>query len=90
MPTKTDAQLALDEKIDLARTLIRFKTRRQAARELNDVEDLIKKTHDLEVASGTMTEIDLDSIGVGTLAKEVEGGDETLQLASGDADDEAA
>lgn len=89
MPTKTDAQLALDEKIDLARTLIRFKTRRLAARELNDVESLIKKAHDLEVASGTMTQIDLENIGVGSLAEEVEGGDETLQLASGDADDEA-
>lgn len=90
MPAKTDAQLALDEKIDLARVLVRYKTRRQAARELNEVEDLIKKAHDAEVASGNITQIDLDSIGVGSLTKEVESGNQTLQLASGDADEKAA
>lgn len=90
MPVKTDEQLALDEKIDLARTLIRFRTRRQSARELNDVEDRIKKTHDAEVAAGSITQIDLDSLGVESLTKEDTGENQKLQLASGDADDKAA
>jgi hypothetical protein len=90
VPSKTSAQLALDEKIDLARTLLRFKARRQSARELNDIEDRIKKAHDAEVASGSFSQIDLDSIGVGSLTKEVESGSETLELASGNADDKAA
>lgn len=90
MSVKTDEQLALDEKIDLARVMVRYKTRRQAVRELNEVEDLIKKAHDAEVAAGSLTQIDLDSIGVGSLTKEVEGGNEPLHLASGDADNKAA
>jgi hypothetical protein len=90
VPSKTSAQLALDEKIDLARTLLRFKARRQSARDLNVIEDRIKKAHDAEVANGSVSQIDLDSIGVGSLTKEVESGNETLELASGDADDKAA
>lgn len=89
MSAKTSAQLALDEKIDLARTLLRFKARRTAARDLNEVEDLIKKNHDQEVANGSVTQIDLDSIGVGSLAKELPSGN-TLELASGNADKDAA
>jgi hypothetical protein len=90
MSKKTDAQLALEDKIDLARTLVRFKHRRLSARELAEAEHLIQKRHDAEVAAGNITQIDLDSIGVGSLTKEVESGNEALELASGNADDKAA
>lgn len=90
MSVKTDAQLALEEKIDLARTLIRFKARRKAARELNEVEDLIKKSHDAEVASGSFTQIDLEGIGVGSLAKELPSAEQSDSASSGDAGKETS
>jgi hypothetical protein len=87
---KTNADLALADKIDLARTLVRFKHRRQSIRELNDVEDAITKRHNAEIADGSFTEIDLDGIGVGSLAKELPSGDSSVSASSGDAEQPAA
>lgn len=74
---KTDEQLALEEKVDLARTLIRYKGRRQSARELNEIEDAIRKSHEAEVAAGSVSQVDLDSIGASFLVKELPSGDNT-------------
>jgi hypothetical protein len=71
---KSDIDLALEEKLDLARVLIRFKRRRQAARELNDIEAAIKARHDAEVSAGNVTSLDIDNIGVGNLTKELPSG----------------
>lgn len=88
MSVKSDAELALAEKIDLARTLVRFKARRQAARELNEAEDLITKQHNKEVADGNYSQIDLDSIGgiFGNRPKELTSGSDTDSAPSTDAD----
>ena len=90
MSKKSDADLALSDKLDLARTLIRYKARRLAAHELNEVEDAITKRHNAEVASGTVVSIDIEKIGMGHLAKELPSGDDTGESASGDADNNAA
>jgi hypothetical protein len=76
---KSESELALADKIDLARTLVRYKHRRKTLRELNDVEEAITKTHNTEVSAGSFTEIDLDGIGVGNLTQE------TKELTSGSA-----
>jgi hypothetical protein len=85
MPIKTEADLALAEKIDLARTLMRYKYRREAMRDLNEIEDAIKKTHDAEVAKGEVSSIDLSQIGTNFLVKELPSGDTDSD--SGDSDE---
>ena len=82
--------MALEDKLTLARTLERYKASRQAARNLNEIEDRIKARHDAEVAKGTLTQIDFDSIDVGDLAKELPDADELGELTAGNSDDEAA
>lgn len=69
MAYKSEADLSKDEKIDLARTLVRFKYRSVSKRELNEIERNINDTHDAEVTSGTWTQLDLDSIGATFLQK---------------------
>lgn len=90
MSAKSDAQMALDEKIDLARTLIRYKARRLAARELNEAEDLIKKAHDAEVANGGVTQIELEAISFSSLSKGLPSGDNTDSSATDDGTDSPA
>lgn len=64
MASKSEEDLALADKIDLARTIVRYKHRRLAIRELNEAEEAIAKRHKKEVESGSFSEIDLDSIGL--------------------------
>lgn len=85
MAAKTEEEMALAEKIDLARTLYRYKHRRQMARDLNEVEELIKSRHDAEVAAGSLVQIDIDSLGVGHIAKELPSGDNSGESASSEA-----
>ena len=87
MSKKSEADLALSEKKDVVRTVLRLKHRLLVARELNDLEDLIEQTHEKEVASGKLTKIDVDSIGIGEpfRPKEISSGNNT----GGSSSDEA-
>lgn len=77
MAYKSEADLSKEEKIDLARTLVRFKKRAEAKRELNEIEKSIIETHDAEVATGTLSTLDLNSVGADFLTKGLPSGNKS-------------
>lgn len=69
MAYKSESDLAKDEKLDLAATLVRFKHRSLANRELNEIKKNISDSHDIEVTDGNWTQLDLESIGINFLQR---------------------
>lgn len=73
MPKKTDSELALEEKVTLARTLVRWKKSAEAKRELNLIETQILEAH--EDKDGNYSSIDTDALVAAlTAKKELAGG----------------
>ena len=57
---KSEEDLILQDKLDLARTLTRLKARKQVRRELNGLEAALVEAHAKELAAGSVTAIDVD------------------------------
>jgi len=57
---KSEEDLILQDKLDLARTLTRLKARKQVRRELNGLEAALVEAHSKELAAGSVTAIDID------------------------------
>lgn len=57
---KSESDLILDDKLDLARTLVRLKARKQVRRELNELESGLVDNHAQELQTGQVSEIDFD------------------------------
>lgn len=51
---KTDEDLILDDKLDIARTILQLKKRQELRHEKNRVETIIKQSHRAEVNDGTV------------------------------------
>lgn len=58
---KSEEDLILDDKLDMARTLVRLKTRQNARRELNEIEPALVEAHGKELQDGTVSRIDIDT-----------------------------
>lgn len=57
---KSEEDLILEDKIDLARTLVRLKARQTIRRELNELESKIVEQHTGEVRARDVTRVTLD------------------------------
>lgn len=55
MAPKTLEDLVLDDKLDIARTIVRLKHRIQIRHELNDADAEIKQSHGRQVNDGSVT-----------------------------------
>ena len=90
MSKKSDEDLALAEKKDVLRTFKRLEHRLLIARELNDLEDVLEKNHDAEVAAGKLTRIDPSSLSLGSLTKELPSGNDSNGTAEADSNESDA
>lgn len=57
---KSEEDLILQDKLDLARTLTRLKARKQVRRELNGLEAALVENHAKELEAGRVTSLDID------------------------------